>query len=67
MQVIINGQLFDAEKTPICVVLSKSDKKCIANIHEDKFRYLVWDDSLSKEEKEAFINNVRELTKYLDK
>ncbi|MBC7847241.1 MAG: hypothetical protein H7Y10_12190 [Flavobacterium sp.] len=56
MKVNINGIWYDAEKTPIQIQLSKSDKNNIANMHEDKFNYICFPDSMKWEEVE---NNLK--------
>lgn len=59
MKVNINGIWYDAEKMPIQIQLSKSDKNNIANMHEDKFNYICFPDKMKWEdvEKKLSINN----------
>lgn len=52
MKVNINGIWYDAEKMPIQIELSKSDKNNIANMHEDKFNYICFPESMKWEEVE---------------
>ena len=46
MKVNINGIEYDSEETPILITLSESDKKNISNMHEDKFKYICYPDTL---------------------
>jgi len=55
MKVNINGIWYDAEKLPIQIQLSETDKKNIANMHEDKFNYISFPDSMKWEEVEKIL------------
>jgi len=46
MRVRIKGVDYNSEETPILIELSKSDKKNIENMHEDKFKYICFSDKL---------------------
>lgn len=50
MKVNINGQWFDAGRTPIQVQLNEQDKKNISNMSEDKFNYVCFPDFMSWDE-----------------
>ena len=52
MKVNINGIWYDAEKTPIQIQLSKSDKNNIANMHEYKFNYICFPGGMKWEDVE---------------
>jgi hypothetical protein len=46
MRVNIFGTWYDAKQQPIQIELTESDKKNIANMHEDKFNYICYPDEL---------------------
>ena len=56
MKVNIGGNWYDAEKTPIQIQLSNSDKENIKNMHEDRFNYICFPDSMKWEEVEKKLN-----------
>lgn len=57
MKVNINGIWFDAEKTPIQIQLTESDKNNIKNMQDDKFNYICFPDGMKWEEVEEILKS----------
>tara|TARA_R110000782_G_scaffold87834_1_gene169842 strand:+ start:466 stop:681 length:216 start_codon:yes stop_codon:yes gene_type:complete len=52
MKVNINGIWYNSEDMPIQIQLSKSDKKNIKNMHDDKFNYISFPSKMKWEDVE---------------
>jgi len=56
MKVIVNGIEYDSEETPILIELTKADKRNIENMHEDKFKYMVFNNEMDFEDVKRILN-----------
>jgi len=62
MKVLINGQLYKSNETPILIICSENDKKTIGTMTGPKGRYYAWDDKLTIDE----MKEVLQLDKFTD-
>jgi len=61
VKVKVRDKIYDGEKEPIMVILTKKDKKIIAAMHQDCNRYWVCPDS-----KEWTDNNYEKINKWIN-
>lgn len=54
MKVKIGDYIYDPNIDPIMVIFSEEDKENIKNMHEDKFKYICYPDSMTEEELNRF-------------
>lgn len=58
MKVKVGNKVYTAERYPIMVILSESDKKNIANMHPDATKYCCFPDGIDEKEVEKFMEEV---------
>lgn len=55
MKIKIKDKIYDSEKEPIMLILTEYNKKHIANMSEDNFKYLEYPDTMNEEEAREFM------------
>lgn len=50
MKVKVGDKIYDGEKEPVMVILTKQDKENIKNMHPANFRYCMYPDTWTEKE-----------------
>lgn len=61
MKIKVGNNVYDANEQPIMVILEKTDKENIANMHPDCTKYCSFPENMSEKDVEEFmkINNTK--------
>ena len=60
MKVIIRGEIYDASKMPIMIILSQKDKKNIKNMSDECNKYIAYPDTFSELDVLELFDNIED-------
>jgi hypothetical protein len=63
MKVQIGNQFFDAEETPILLILNENDKRNLANMKSDAYIYLCFPKNISEVQAQVLVHQAKEIAK----
>ena len=61
MKVLVGGKLYDAREEPIVIILSHEDRENIANMHEDKSKFIVFPEDMSSDMLDDILEKIKEI------